>query len=134
MTACVVCGEEIPPSGKLGRPRTSHPECKARLLSARRRAYYAANRDKEAAYQRAYYERFAAELPSRLAEQVDHDRVEVERAVDAVMAGERVRLAVPERLVASLDVLRLGGRSPALRRLGWSGYAAQALLAWWESR
>lgn len=50
---CLICQQPIAPSGKRGRPRTTHLEC----VPERQRRYREANKEKVAEYQRPYRER-----------------------------------------------------------------------------
>jgi uncharacterized C2H2 Zn-finger protein len=102
-------------------------------IAEKQRAYREANRDEIAEKKRAYREAMAGRVPAMLTEAEDYaDWVEAELAADAAMSGTTVQLERADRLLASREVLRRGGRSAALQRLGWSGSMVSVLLRWWD--
>lgn len=73
-------------------------------------------------------------VPRLIARLDEADWVVAERAADAVLAAFPARCPFgPDRAAATLEVLRRGGRSAALKRLGWSGTLVSAWLAWWDT-
>lgn len=91
-------------------------------------------REQRTAYQRGYRERLSYRIDSLIGSARENaDPVVVERAADWCMVGADIGIMPDgDRLCAAELVLERGGRSTALRHLGYNAHWIVALLAWWD--
>jgi hypothetical protein len=100
-------------------------------IAEKKRRYREANRDAIAEKQRRYREELAGRIIPDLLATIDPDDIAVESIVDTVLAGESVNGIHPDdRAAAAVLVLAAGGRTTALRRLGYDNRWVSGWLRW----